>query len=244
MNSSIEYEGPELVIFEAAKNWKTYFSKEISPHVKGRVLEVGAGIGGVTKVICAGLSDGAVESWLCLEPDHGQSTKIATEIENGTLPELCLTMTGTVSDITDTQKFETILYIDVLEHIENDLAELAMAAERLSPGGRLIVLAPAHPQLFSELDKAAMHFRRYTADSLRVLTPPDTDLVVSRYFDCVGMMASLANRLLLRQGIPTMRQIHIWDSFIIPLSRLLDPVFAHKVGKSVLAVWEKTGEAK
>lgn len=240
MNSSIEYEGPELVIFEAARNWKTYFSKAIHPSVKGKVLEVGAGIGGVAKVICAGLSDGVVESWMCLEPDPGQSAIIAAEIENGGLPEFCRTMVGTVSDIQAKQKFDTILYIDVLEHIENDLTELAMAAEFLSPGGRLVVMSPAHPQLFSELDKAARHFRRYTALSLGALTPPDTKLVISRYYDCVGMIASLANRLMLRQGIPTLGQIHVWDRLMIPLSRLLDPVFAHRLGKSILTVWEKT----
>jgi len=242
MNSSVEYKGPELVVFEAAKNWKSYFAAAIRPNVKGHVLEVGAGIGGVTRILCAHLSRGIVEKWLCLEPDASQCANIANKIENGDLPEYCHTMVGMLSDVAGKQKFDTILYVDVLEHIEFDLAELEMASQCLRPSGRLVVLAPAHQGLFSDLDRAASHFRRYTTDSLRALTPTDTDLIVSRYFDCIGMLASLANRLLLRQGVPTMRQILFWDRLMIPLSRIFDPILAYKLGKSVLVVWEKRDE--
>lgn len=70
-------------------------------------------------------------------------------------------------------RFDTILYIDVLEHIADDRAELVEAARRLNPGGYLVVLSPAHQWLFTAFDAAIGHVRRYTAKSLRGFRLPD-----------------------------------------------------------------------
>ena len=64
-----------------------------------------------------------------------------------------------------------MLYIDVLEHIEHDLDELARAASHLAPGGHLVVLAPAHQALFSDFDRAIGHYRRYNRAGLQKLAP-------------------------------------------------------------------------
>jgi hypothetical protein len=60
-----------------------------------------------------------------------------------------------------------------------------------------------------------------------------------RYLDSVGLAASLANRTLLRQSIPTARQIMIWDRLMVPMSRILDPLLGYRAGKSILAVWSR-----
>ena len=60
-----------------------------------------------------------------------------------------------------------------------------------------------------------------------------------RYLDSVGMMASLGNRLLLRAGMPTLRQILAWDRLMVPLSRRLDPWVGYRFGRSILAVWTR-----
>ena len=59
------------------------------------------------------------------------------------------------------------------------------------------------------------------------------------YLDSVGLLASAGNRLLLRQSMPTERQILAWDRLMIPVSRVIDPVFGHRLGKSVLGVWRR-----
>jgi len=132
-----------------------------------------------------------------------------------------------------------VLYIDVLEHIEDDAAEVAIAARRLEPGGHLVALSPAHQWLFSPFDAAIGHHRRYTAASCRNLTVPGLRLVTLRYLDSVGMLASAANKLLLRTSTPTKEQILLWDQFMVPMSRWLDPVIRHRLGKSILAIWQK-----
>jgi len=59
------------------------------------------------------------------------------------------------------------------------------------------------------------------------------------YLDAAGMLASAGNRLLLRSAMPTERQILTWDRLLVPVSRLIDPIFAGRVGKNVLGIWRK-----
>jgi hypothetical protein len=130
--------------------------------------------------------------------------------------------------------------VDVLEHIQDDRAELMRAALHLAPGGHLVVLAPAHQWLFTPFDAAVGHYRRYDRTSLGALHPQGVRRVLLRYLDAVGVLASSANRLLVQSSQPTMGQILVWDRLMVPLSRLIDPVFVWRFGKSLLAVWKKT----
>jgi hypothetical protein len=135
--------------------------------------------------------------------------------------------------------FDTLLYMDVLEHIEDDRGELARAAGMLSPGGHVIALSPAHNGLFTPFDKVIGHYRRYTRATLRALTPPTLKPVRIEYLDSVGLLASLANRLVLRQSMPTASQIAVWDKGMVRVSKLLDPLLGYNLGKSVLGVWKR-----
>ncbi len=134
--------------------------------------------------------------------------------------------------------FDSILYIDVLEHIDADAQEVRDAARYLRPGGHLIVLSPAHEVLFSPFDAAIGHYRRYSRAMLARLTPPSMRIARLRYLDAAGMLASLGNRFLLRSGMPTPDQIRAWDRGLVPISRKVDRVLGYRVGKSALIVWE------
>ena len=114
-------------------------------------------------------------------------------------PVPCRVIVGNCSDL-ETNSFDNLLYIDVLEHIKDDREEIISAARRLRPGGHLITLSPAHPLLYSEFDAAIGHHRRYTRASILCLTPDTLKPVRVRYLDSVGLLASLANQLLLRES--------------------------------------------
>jgi 2-polyprenyl-3-methyl-5-hydroxy-6-metoxy-1,4-benzoquinol methylase len=146
---------------------------------------------------------------------------------------------STIDAFAESSGFDSILYIDVLEHIEDDAGELRRASARLAPGGKLIVLSPAHNVLYSEFDRAIGHFRRYSSRSLRRLTPDGMRLVAMRHLDSAGLILSLGNRLLLRQNQPTPRQIRFWDRVIIRMSRRIDPLIGYTAGRSIIAVWER-----
>jgi len=234
-DAGMHYQGSELALFADAIRWKRYYAKALRPFLGATVLEVGAGIGGTTPLICSG----SQRRWLCLEPDAALAARIEARRRDGELPACCESRVGTLSDIARTERFDTVLYVDVLEHIGDDRGELAQAALLLNPGGHLIVLAPAHAWLWSPFDEAVGHHRRYTRASLLALGPAGTRVVRVRYLDAVGLFASLANRLVLRSSMPTTSQIAAWDRFMVPVSRVLDPLLGYAAGKTIVAVWQR-----
>ena len=230
-SASLTYVGQELELFARAINWKAYWSSQVSPWIRGDVLEVGAGLGANT----ARMHNRHVRSWHCLEPDPKLLT---TLLDNVRSLQGCTASIGTIDTMTG-RSFDTIIYIDVLEHIEDDDGELEKAAALLRPGGHLVVLAPAHQRLFTPFDAAIGHYRRYNAATLAACGPASCRLRTLFYLDSVGIMTSLANRLLLNQKQPTPRQIAFWDTCLIPISRVLDPLTRHRFGKSIVAVWTR-----
>jgi SAM-dependent methyltransferase len=221
------YIGSELDLFAKATRWKSYWRSFLAPVISGDVLEVGAGIGSNTRVF-SGLP---VKSWTCLEPDPQLCARIPREL-GGTL------INGKIADLPEVPSYDTILYIDVLEHIEDDKSELEGAFRLLRRAGHLCVLAPAHQGLFTAFDAAIGHYRRYSKKSLKDAGPSNGQLTTLAYLDCMGVLASIGNRILLKQAAPTERQIAIWDRYLVPISLRLDPVLGFKIGKSVVGIWK------
>ena len=225
------YVGSELDLFAKAVRWKAYWRTEIRPYLRGSVLEVGAGNGNNTRW----LADSPVERWVCIEPDP----QLCDRLRATPFPRAPAVLAGTLEDLPETERFDSILYLDVLEHIAEDRSELQRAASHLTPGGHLIVLSPAHQWLYSPFDRAIGHQRRYSERSLRACGPEPLSLVTIRYLDAAGLIASLGNRLFLNQSMPTESQLRFWDSWLVPVSCRLDRLLGHRVGKSILAVWRR-----
>ena len=229
------YIGQELTIFALAVNWKSYYSAYIRPHLTGDVLEVGAGLGANTRF----LKSRDVMSWTCIEPDPAMVQEMRAGFAKDNLLSDCVVEAKTTEGLGEDRSFDAILYLDVLEHIEDDRAELDRAARLLRRGGKIVVLAPAHQWLFTAFDTAIGHYRRYDRKSLQALAPHGCRLIGLSYLDSVGMLASLINRLFLRQPMPKRGQILLWDRLFVRLSKIVDEVSFHRVGKSLLAVWQR-----
>ena len=226
------YVGGELELFARAHNWKRYWSQALGRHVRGRVLDVGAGLGASARLFAR---HPGIASWLALEPDPALAAQMRAG-EPAEYPPGFEVAEGTLATLDAAREFDTILYIDVLEHIEGDRDELARAARQLAPGGRIVVLSPAHGFLYSRFDAAIGHVRRYNRASLRAAVPAGLEVERMQYLDSVGLLASLGNRLLLRAAQPSPWQIAAWDGWMVPPSRLLDPLLFNRVGKTIIAV--------
>ncbi len=188
---NLEYVGTELDLFSQAGNWKRYLGKRLASHLKGHGPEVEAGNGANTATLLPRFP--GIKAWTCLGPDP----RLAGEIRSRALSfpgggEISV-RTGTTGDLSAEERFHTILYIDVLEHIEDEAGELQRVVRHL-------------------------------------------DL---RYLDSFGFFASLAQRGFLKQKMPSMAQVKVWDRFMVPVSRVLDPLSAFQFGKSLLGVWQK-----
>src|SRR5438046_3446757 len=119
MSDNRPYVGNELDTFRLAGNWKRYWSSFVVPFLRGDVLEIGAGIGANLSLLCGD----AVHRWICLEPDVTLCQRIDTEIGRLQLRHKCHTVHGTLSALPERDRFDVLLYLDVLEHILDDAAE-------------------------------------------------------------------------------------------------------------------------
>ncbi len=159
----------------------------------------------------------------------------------GTLPANCITVHGRVEDLDSALKCDSALYIDVLEHIKDDAKEISDAAHHVATGGKIIVLVPAHQWLYTPFDKAIGHHRRYEIERLKSITPASLSPFRFLQIDSMGLFLSAANRILLKQKCPSHAQIQTWDRLVVPMSRLIDYICRYRLGKSIIAVWEKRG---
>jgi SAM-dependent methyltransferase len=232
------YAGQELEQARYATNWKAYFGSRLAKYIRGRVLEVGAGLGGTT----IPLRTGSEREWVCIEPDASLAKELASTLAANPSPVPTRIVVGDIGTLDGGERFDCILYIDVLEHIEDDAGELARAAKLLAKGGSLVVLCPAFQVLFSAMDTALGHYRRYTARSLSAVFPTELRRREVFYLDSLGMVASLTNKFVLRQDTPGAGQVRFWDGFIIPISRVLDRLVAHAAGRSVIAVFSRPSD--
>jgi ubiquinone/menaquinone biosynthesis C-methylase UbiE len=234
MTSNNNYIGNELELFKNATNWKKYFSSIIAEYIHGDVLEVGAGIGINTNYL---VNNRKISSITCIEPDptlclqikknHKESNIRTSEIINGTIENTNKT-------------FDTIIYIDVLEHIENSKNEIDRITRKLNKGGNLIILVPAFNFLYSEFDKKIGHYKRYDKKLLRFEINKKLNEKKLIYLDSLGFFASLTNKLILKKSTPTEKNIRLWDKKLIPITKLTDKLICNTFGKSLIGIYQKT----
>lgn len=229
----MHYPGGELELFKDARHWKRYWSGQTKPFVTGRVLDAGCGIGANAEW----LMNTAVTGYTFLEPDARLLSRVPAFATDPVLAK-GERIIGTTTELSG-RVFDTILYIDVIEHIEDAAAELRRAYGLLAPGGRIIIVVPAFQYLFSAFDTAVGHHRRYTKRLLKENLPEGMEVARSRYLDSLGLLLSLGNKWFLKQGQPTAVQIAFWDRRVVPISRVLDPIMLHSFGRSLFCVARK-----
>ena len=152
--------------------------------VRGRVAEIGAGIG----TFSARILESGAESLLLVEPDPACATVLEqrfgadprVEVRRDELPEAPALRDG---------GFDLVVCQNVLEHIRDDAAAVETMGAALAPGGRLLLLVPAHSRLYGPLDRTYGHFRRYDRGRLRAIVEGAGLEVVDLYsFNLLGVV--------------------------------------------------------
>lgn len=151
----------------------------------------------------------------------------------------CFSDTGMIED-----KYSLIYSSNVLEHIENDVEALFVLRDLMIEDGKLVIYVPAIPWLFSGLDEAVGHYRRYTKKDLTdKLKSAGFEINQSRYVDCLGVLASLLTKILgykSNLGIGSGLSMQIYDRIVFPVSKIVDRAgFKHLIGKNLFIVATK-----
>ena len=136
------------------------------------------------------------------------------------------------------QRFDTVICLNVLEHVDDDLSALHAIRRLLGPGGRLVLLVPALQALYGTIDRALGHHRRYNRDGLAdLLRATGFKLAHIEYFNLAGIPGWWwAGRVLRRDTIPG-GSLKLYDA-LVPLFRL-ERFIPWRVGQSLIAIGER-----
>ncbi|MGN7611502.1 class I SAM-dependent methyltransferase [Magnetococcales bacterium HHB-1] len=229
---NICYEGDDLESLAGLHNYQAWIMHYFRSHLRGRVLEVGAGMGAFSELLLP-----YVEQLDLIEPDKRLTTILQDKFHDNHAVEVT---SSTVEEHFAHSKFklyDAIIMINVLEHIEDDLNTLIACRHRLKPDGVLLQFVPAMPFLFSEIDRLLGHYRRYTKPSLAmVLKQAGFTLHTIRYFDLLGVVPwFFVNKIGgATRFNPTLAQLY--DKVGIPFTRTVEALIPPPVGKNVIAI--------
>ena len=216
----------------AAPNYNRWLIERVVPWVGKRVLEIGAGVG----TMSAFLVDRERLVLSDTNPDYIARLR-AQFARHPQVRVVPLRLPATNADL-QAERLDTIICLNVLEHVRDDERSLNTMYQLLQPGGRLVLLVPSLPGIYGTLDKALGHFRRYTRSELRrKYQAAGLRMRHLEYFNLAGVPGWwFTGRVLRRELIPTgsLR----WYDALVPLFRL-ERLLPWRVGQSLIAVGER-----
>lgn len=219
----------EFAPLELARNYRNALINEFGSVLRGAVLEVGAGVGHITKHLTEIAS---IDRVVALEPSSDFRPQLCQ-----ILPESSV-VTGTVASIPE-DNWDAIVCVNVLEHIENDLDELKAYRSRLAQRqGHLCLFVPARPELYAPIDKDFGHYRRYVRPGLAArLNAAGFEVLRLNYFNFIGYFIWWLNFKTLKNRRFDSSKVVLFDRFIFPVvhaleSKIMRPPF----GQSLLAI--------
>jgi SAM-dependent methyltransferase len=219
----------------AADLLNEWMFETIRPFVKGRVLEIGSGIGNISSCFAA---DGIPLTLSDLRADYCQRLrqKFAAEPMVEDVIQLDLTDEAFDSHYSGFHSaFNTVFALNVVEHIADDALAIENCRKLLAGKGHLIILVPAYPALYNGLDRELDHYRRYTYQSVRKLLFRHFELVKISSFNLAGIFGwYYSGSIMKKQALPS-HHLNLYNK-LVPLFRIADALTFHRIGLSVVAV--------
>ncbi|MDK3157441.1 class I SAM-dependent methyltransferase [Kamptonema cortianum] len=213
---------------KAADAYNHWIISQVLPELGESILEVGCGNGNFTEILVKNCNSIVAVD---INPVYVNMAKERLKHQPG-LEILNVDITQTRLE----RKFDTIIMFDVLEHIENDVELLHLLGHYLSERGKIIIKVPALNCLYSPMDKAIGHYRRYNRKTLK-RTFKQAGLNVSKiwYFNLVGVLGWWMNGKLLKKVTPPSEQVSIFNT-LVPILSFLERLFSPPLGLSLFAV--------
>jgi SAM-dependent methyltransferase len=236
---ALAYAGRDLESMSFARNYHRWILDLFAPHLGRRLVEVGAGTGSFSEL----LIERAPESLALVEPSQ-MFTRLRERVagwETPTRVRACNdTFAGVAARLAAEERPDSVIYVNVLEHVEDDEGELRLVRDTLARGGRLFLFVPALQWLYGSFDRQVGHRRRYARAGLaRKCERAGFKVVKSVYFDAAGVLPWWVKYRLLRSEEMEPAAVRFYDRFCVPALRRAEALVPPPLGKNVLLVAEK-----
>lgn len=218
-------------------DWQLALAK---PWLGNRVLEIGCGMGNFTRTIL----DRELVVGVDVETDcvarhrenhrhYGNVVSLEIDASNA---DSAAALSG--------YNLDSVVCLNVLEHIEDDRQTLRNLWKILPDGGRVVLIVPAFQGLYGPIDRLLGHYRRYSKRSVRELaSATGFEPIKLHYLNLVGYFGWWANAKVFKRTEQSGAQIATFDKLIVPWLRPLESAIHPPVGQSVFTVFEKRPRA-
>jgi glycosyltransferase involved in cell wall biosynthesis len=222
-----------LVRLGRAERYNAWILRELAPFLGQRVLEIGSGIGNLTRHLVGR------ELVVASEINARYLRMLASMFEHHTRVEVVrLDLADFDPAALAPHRLDTVVCLNVLEHVEDDRTALRRLCDTLVPGGRLVLLVPAHRRLYGATDRAIHHYRRYERDELAArLREAGFQVEHTAFFNRLGVAGWWLNSVALRRTAVPGLQLRL-QNLLVPLLQA-ERALPLPFGLSLIAVGRK-----
>jgi len=237
MKDNDEYFGKDLEAMSFAQNYHTWILEEFAPYLGEKMAEIGAGMGSFSDFLLTA----GVKELTAFEPSSNMFPLLEEKFSSNSNVETYDAFFEDKSHLF-TNSFDSICYINVLEHIEDEKEAMQHAYNSLRPGGHLLIFVPALSFLYSDLDKKLGHFRRYSKKNLvETVSSAGFTIKKAKYFDIAGIIPWYLVFVLLKR-IPTTSSVSAYDKLVVPIMKRVEKILTPPVGKNLVLIGQKVEE--
>ena len=225
----------DLEIMAGAVNYRKWIYSRFDKYLGQRVIEIGAGTGNFTEFF---LDREIVVPLDNYEPCVAYMKRRFSGREN-VIP-LKMDISSPEALTLSRYRPDTVVCINVLEHVSDDAAAISNISKVLEKGGMFILLAPAFQFLYGSIDRLVGHYRRYNKRELKgKLTEAGFNIKEIFYMNSVALFGWFLNNRILKRREESLKQVLFFDRFIVPWLKNLEGIVRPPFGLSLVAVGER-----
>jgi len=223
----------------AADKFNRWMYETIKPFCRGRILEIGSGIGNISQQFLNEAADITLSdlrtNYVEILSKKFSSRKSLREVIKMDLA--CKNFDAKHANLLGT--FDCVFALNVVEHIEDDGLALANIHKMLQKNGKAVILVPAYQSLYNRFDKELQHYRRYSSFRLNSRMQENGFRVIhAQYFNLAGIPGWFVSGSLLKKSTIPAGQMKLYNA-LVPVFRLIDKVAFNQLGLSVISIGEK-----
>ena len=241
MPTDWSYPGRELESMAFAVNYHRWILDIFRPYMGKRIVEVGAGSGSFSEL----LLETRPEKLIAIEPSSNMFPLLADHLKHIDPARIAVSCQGTLAENKESVQSgegpDSIFYINVLEHIEDDIAELRTIHSFLRSGGYALIFVPANRWLMGSMDRLLGHHRRYKMAELREkCQSAGFSIRLAAHFDILGILPWWVKYRVLQSRTMEPSAVRLYDRLVVPFSRAIESRISPPIGKNLVIVAAKS----